>query len=201
MPYDKIKKILKLERQAGMSYVELIVVLSIFSLLSGIVIYNYGGFQARVDLKNLTSDIALKIVEAQDSSLSGKLSSQTPLVDPWKPSYGVYFSKVVNENKSFIYFADLDQGGDYDEGERISVITIPKNQFISDLKVFYGGPEGTAADDLAIVFKRPSSSAIITSIKTNLPDDIISYAQITVSSADTSTAFIKVYPSGRIQLR
>lgn len=199
MPYDKIKKILKLERQAGMSYVELIVVLSIFSLLSGIVIYNYGGFQARVDLKNLTSDIALKIVEAQDSSLSGKLLASVPI--GWKPSYGVYFSKVVNENKNFIYFADLDQGGDYDEDERISVITIPKNQFISDLKVFYGGPEGTAADDLAIVFKRPSSSAIITSIKTNLPDDIISYAQITVSSADTSTAFIKVYPSGRIQLR
>ena len=34
--------------QAGMNYVELIVVLSIFSLLSSVVLFNYGGFQAKV---------------------------------------------------------------------------------------------------------------------------------------------------------
>ena len=59
----------------GMTYVELIVVLSIFSIMTSVVLFNYGAFQAKVDIKNLASDIALKIVEAQKSALSGKLST------------------------------------------------------------------------------------------------------------------------------
>src|SRR5687768_3941612 len=101
-------------RQAGMSYVELIVVLSIFSLLSGVIIYNYGEFQAKVDIKNLASDIALKIVEAQKSSLSGKLP-QAEVSPDWKPSYGVYFSLLDEDGeKSFIYFSDINQDNIFD---------------------------------------------------------------------------------------
>ena len=47
-----------------MTYIELIVVLSIFAVMSSVVIFNYGLFQARIDIKNLASDIALKFVEA-----------------------------------------------------------------------------------------------------------------------------------------
>ena len=75
---------------AGMTYVELIVVLSIFSVLSSVAIYNYGDFQSSVDIKNLASDIALQIVKAQKDSLSGLLPLQEIKTD-WKPSYGVYF--------------------------------------------------------------------------------------------------------------
>ena len=70
--------------QKGMTYVELIVVLSIFSAMTSVVLFNYGEFQAKVDIKNLASDIALKIVEAQKSSLSGKLPESFPV--NWKPS-------------------------------------------------------------------------------------------------------------------
>ena len=48
-----------------MTYVELIVVLAIFAILSSVVMFNYGNFQAKVDIKNLGSDIALKIVRTQ----------------------------------------------------------------------------------------------------------------------------------------
>lgn len=201
MPYDKIKKILKLERQAGMSYVELIVVLSIFSLLSGIVIYNYGGFQARVDLKNLTSDIALKIVEAQDSSLSGKLPS---FAFSEKPSYGVYFK---DDDQKFFYFADLNNNEQLDDvsctdaiGECLETISIPKNFFIDSIGVLYlNSTILSPQNDITINFSRPSSSAVFYtgSDKHNNVD----YVQINVKSPNSQTAFIKVYPSGRIQLR
>ncbi|WP_146755300.1 type II secretion system protein, partial [Shigella flexneri] len=73
-----IKKILNFKFavrswERGMTYVELIVVLSIFATISSVVIFNYGAFQDRIDIKNLSSDIGLKIVEAQKSSLSGQL--------------------------------------------------------------------------------------------------------------------------------
>src|SRR3989339_1856034 len=84
----------------GMTYVELIVVLSIFSVLSSVAIYNYGDFQSSVDIKNLASDIALQIVKAQKDSLSGLLPLQVVKTD-WKPSYGVQFDLSKGETQSF----------------------------------------------------------------------------------------------------
>ncbi|KKQ07855.1 MAG: hypothetical protein US18_C0006G0001, partial [Parcubacteria group bacterium GW2011_GWB1_36_5] len=60
-----MKESKRIKKNRGMTYVELIVVLSIFAVMSSIVLFNYGEFQAKVDIKNLASDIALKIVEAQ----------------------------------------------------------------------------------------------------------------------------------------
>ncbi|MEI8174704.1 MAG: type II secretion system protein [bacterium] len=124
---------------AGMTYVELIVVLSIFAVMSSIVIFNYGQFQAKVDIKNLASDIALKIVEAQQSTMSGKLNSGVSMID-WKPSYGVYFNLTVNPtnidntdgsiayNKKFNYFVDKDNSKTYASLlEKLDTILITKD--------------------------------------------------------------------------
>jgi prepilin-type N-terminal cleavage/methylation domain-containing protein len=188
--------------QKGMSYVELIVVLSIFSILSGVVIYNYGKFQSKVDIKNLASDIALKIVEAQKSSLSGKLP-QMEISSDWKPSYGVYFSLLDKDgDKSFIYFTDINQDNLFDgadcTGECLEKTSITKNNTISSLDVFYEDAKSTPLTDLAITFSRPSSSAVVTS-STSF-DTPFSYVQITITSPNSPTAQIKVYPSGRIQV-
>jgi len=201
-------KTYKLNR--GMTYVELIIVLSIFSVMSSIVLFNYGKFQAKVDIKNLANDIALKIVQSQKDAISGKLSTTQPTSRSWKPSYGVYFNSI--ENKSFIYFIDLEdpeQNGLYntlslcpsDIDECIDKINITKGNNISNLQVFYpiGTPNPPSENDLSIVFTRPSSGAVISSNGLKLTD--FNYVQITVSSSDDSTkGYIKVYPSGRIQV-
>ena len=111
----------------GMTYVELIVVLSIFAVLSTVVIFNYGDFQAKVDIKNLASDIALKAVEAQKSSLNGVLPLAGYNPATWKPSYGVYFD--MNAPKQFIYFVDLNNSGDYQTNELLDTISITKNNW------------------------------------------------------------------------
>src|SRR3990167_3431372 len=104
---NKLNK--KIKKNGGMSYIELIVVLSIFSAMTSIVLFNYGDFQAKVDIKNLASDIALKVVEAQKMSLSGQFPPQPQygaIGDPaaWKPSYGVSFD--LTTPTQFIYFVD-----------------------------------------------------------------------------------------------
>jgi len=105
-------------RQAGMTYVEIIVVLGIFAVMSSIIMFNYRIFQAKVDIKSLASDIALKIVEAQKSSLSGKLPT-TAQPPTWKPSYGVYFTS--GSTTSFTYFADTSGNGMYDPGPNLDL--------------------------------------------------------------------------------
>ncbi len=198
-----------------MTYVELIVVLSIFATMSAISIFDYGKFQSQVDIKNLSSDIALKIVQAQKDSLAGKLppaTQQGMLIDPanWKPSYGLFFTTVPSssvDNKSFVYFTDTDNptkdnlfngNGSPCNGECLELVSITKNNTISSLDVVYSNNSVTNLNDLTISFSRPSSTAVIKSYTPfALP---ISYARITVTSPNGVSNLIKVYPSGRIQV-
>ncbi len=201
-----------------MSYVELIVVLSIFSILSSVAIYNYGDFQANVDIRNLASDIALQIVTAQKSSLNGVL----PLSGydaSWKPSYGVYFNSsplvdtdTIPFNKKFIYFVDLgtldtstgknNQNSLYDgvsscSGECQNKITIARGDFIEKIEKCDGNNNCTeTTTPLSIIFKRPDSSAIFAGANVSGSD----YIKITIKSPKGNISFIRAYPSGRVQI-
>lgn len=204
----KINKKLKLNR--GMTYVELIVVLSIFSVMSSIVLFNYGKFQARVDIKNLANDIALKFVEAQKTALAGKVQLNAPV--DWRPTYGMYFDPT--SDKSFIYFADLDSNKNYDisstcptsegtgTGECLSKITITKNDFISSIDSYKNSAVQThITDGVSTSYIRPDSSAIFHSSALDLAGSF-DYLQITISAPQSpgTNAYIRVYPSGRIQI-
>lgn len=195
--------------QKGMTYVELIVVLSIFSVMSAIVLFNHGEFQARVDIKNLANDVALKIVEAQKSSIFGtfpSLAQQALIVSlsTWKPSYGVYFNPL-SDNKSFIFFTDLNSNNLYEgsdcTGECVEKISITKNNYISRLDVYYQDSTTSSLNDLTVSFRRPDSTAFIQSsqIIPPLPSPI-SYVQITISSPSSAQSTIKLYSSGRVQV-
>lgn len=186
----------RIKRNKGMTYVELIVVLSIFAVMTSVVLFNYRDFQTKVDIKNLASDIALKIVEAQKSSLSGKLPSQSYGPD-WKPSYGVYFDTTAS--KQFIYFADLNNLNGYEAGETLDTISITKGNSISRIDSYTSAIlTQQIVNPLSITFKRPDSRAVFSS------NGLLSgfdYVQITITSPDGATkAFIKVYQSGRIQV-
>jgi len=205
----------------GMTYVELIVVLSIFSIISGVTLFNYKQFQLKVDIKNLAHDMTLKIVEAQKSAISGKLApiSQPPS-NPltWKPSYGVYFN--INASPTTFYrFIDLDytippQNKQFDfpvtgcppaTEECLEKIDITKGNYISNslTKVFYKdltGPTNEIVNNLHITFTRPNSGATFKSTSPVLTRPI-DHVEITVSSSDGGlTSVISVYPSGRIEL-
>ena len=201
----------KIKINMGMTLIELIVVLSIFAIISSVVIFNYGAFQTKVDIKNLASDIAMQVVTAQKASLSGLLPNQIPTVSPWKPSYGVYFSSTSTpdahgaDNKDFIYFTDLNDNTQYDGlpctggNECVSKITITKNNFISNLQVFYLNSTNASLNDLTITFTRPNSGAtFFVSTLGTLTN--VSYVQITIASPNGITSLIKLYPSGRVQV-
>ena len=200
-----------------MTYVELIVVLSIFAVMSSIVVFNYGEFQAKVDIKNLASDIALKIVEAQKSAVSGKLIVNSLPPPDWKPAYGVYFNSSSSYdddgssvfNKKFIYFADFDGQKNYTgmtyscAGECLDIITITKNNYISAIDVCIDIPcvnVVASLPSISITFTRPDSGAVFFSNHPILPS--FDYVQITVKSPlpKKATATIKIYHSGRVQV-
>jgi len=194
-----------------MTYVELIVVLSIFAVMSSIVMFNYSGFQAKIDIKNLASDIALKVVQAQKSSLSGFLPPATEQysrsnVDTWKPSYGVYFDITSDSNKrSFVYFVDGDNSGTFDGVDvHLNDVLISKGSYyISGIEVFYwekGSPGVPKLDNLTITFSRPNSGAVIKDNGGLIESAYLNYVGIVIRSPKGVTSMIKVYDSGRIQI-
>jgi prepilin-type N-terminal cleavage/methylation domain-containing protein len=79
----------KLQKNKGMTYVELIVVLSIAGIIASISLFNYKDFQDRVDMKNLANDIALKIVEAQKSSIAGKIPLTGAPSSTWRYNFDI----------------------------------------------------------------------------------------------------------------
>lgn len=199
---------------AGMTYVELIVVLSIFASLSTVVIFNYSEFQSKIDIKNLSSDIALKVVEAQKSAMSGRQpppAQRGALVGTlnWKPSYGIYLNRVTDD-EIFYFFTDLDQNSEFDKSpcpgseECLEKVIITKGNRISDLSFFNRGDttQNSLNDhDLTITFIRPSGSAIFKSTATSFDPANVDYVQITVKSPKDTTANIKIYSSGNIDIR
>ncbi len=200
-----------IKKNRGMTYVELIVILSIFSSLSTVVIFNYAEFQDRVDIKNLSNDIALKVVEAQKYSTSGRIppspQGDVLISNPTlKLSYGVYFNNPIVDNKNFSFFTDLDASSDFDGsscpgiGECLEKVSITKGNQISGLNIFYR--ENTTPDnleDLTITFVRPSGTAIFSS--TTILGDDIDHVEISVISPKNLVATIKVYASGRVDIR
>jgi len=210
----KLKMTRKIKYNSGFTYVELIVVLSIFAVMSAVAIFNYNKFQGKVDIKNLSNDIALQIFQAQKSAISG---SEGALVFPTndKPSYGVYFSATATPTQ-FLYFADLNNSGTCDtagcnspyakSGEVQNIINITKgNTIVPATGLVAVGPgctgsPGLSLSNLTVTFKRPSPTAMFSST-TSLAGCTISYVVISIVSKDgTNTAKITVYPSGRIQI-
>lgn len=195
-----LKKISSREFKRGMTYVELIVVLSIFAIVSSVTLFNYGTFQSKIDVKNLASDIALQITKAQKDAIGGKLDSSAS--SSWRPSYGVNFDTAA-DNKRFIYFSDRNSDGLFADtsctGECASSIAITKGNYISALGVYGTGTCSTSLTKIDVTFTRPDSTA---TIKTNPSSGscTISYAQITISSPKSVTSTIKVYTSGRVQI-
>lgn len=186
-----------------MTAVELIIVVGIFSVMASTVFFNYGKFQAKVEVKNLANEVALKAVEAQKSAVSGKWNTS---FGNNKPAYGVVFN--VTAPTQFAYFADFDNSNTCTGtqcsppfavgGEVQDVVTMTRGSIpASGLEVTGSGCPATVSA-LTVVFRRPNSSAVISSSPAHgcTPTNVA----VTISSPASLSAKIYLYASGRVQV-
>ncbi len=118
------KKFLHSSGQAGLTFIELIVVMSIFSIIASVVLFNFSSFNTNITSQNLAQQIALQIKQAQTESISGTRTvgfAEDEILNPeGAPTYGVKFDiddmDGTNQldTKSLAYFADVDGDGEYD---------------------------------------------------------------------------------------
>jgi prepilin-type N-terminal cleavage/methylation domain-containing protein len=94
--------------QSGMTLVELVVVLTIFVIVTGLTIFDYRNFRTNISIQNLANDISLSIRKAQSYAIGARVTGIT-----FNNGYGVHFtsansaeSALSGSNKSFIIFVD-----------------------------------------------------------------------------------------------
>jgi prepilin-type N-terminal cleavage/methylation domain-containing protein len=114
----KIKKIIwakklkairyTLQDDGGFTLAEMFVVISIFAIMASIVIFKFQSYNKSATLDNLAQDVALRVVQAQKTAISGVLTTGVS-IGVTAPIYGVYFSSnpTSSANKKFIYFTDI----------------------------------------------------------------------------------------------
>jgi len=191
-----------IQNSRGFSMVELMVTVSIFVVITGIVLVKNSGFNSSIRLTNLAYEVGLKIREAQTYGVSVKefgVGTGTFTV-----AYGVHFQKT--SPTVFQFFGDANGNMSYDAG----------NEFIDELSMVGGnrikkmcvlsssGAESCSdtglMDNLVILFQRPKFEAIIIprSGGAKLPGSYQS-ASIVVSSSDgVSERTIGVHATGQI---
>ena len=179
----------KLQDEKGFTLIELITVFMIMGIMSTILLFNFRTFNGKVQFENISQDIALRIVEAQKSAMTGKLNPNFVGRDV-KPAYGVYFSSAPTAgtaNKKFTYFTDIPgvgtgsgtstgnkiydpptgifvcNGASVSGNECLSVTTITTGEYVDNIcyKTITGSKSctGSYTSDLSVVFIRPFSDA------------------------------------------
>ncbi len=199
--------------QKGVTYIELVAVLSIFSIVTAISIYDFRVFESNIQVKSLANDIALKLVEAQRNAVFGKVSPplQAPL-DPssWRPAYGLAFDVNVTPYTGpsiFYSYVDLDQDNNFThdpsytcpKDDCLEKIDITRGNRISNLRIYDSdGNYVNSATQIDVTFTRPSTTATFYSGGSLLKG--VGYLEIELTSPNNQIVDIKVFASGRIEL-
>ena len=108
-----MKKTFSLGSEKGFTLIEMVFVFVIFAIMATITLFNFRGFNTKLQFNNLVQDIALRIVTAQKSAISGATNINF-LGQSARPSYGVYFkagTASTAEARQFTYYNDLPPAG------------------------------------------------------------------------------------------
>jgi len=201
------------EHSKGLTLIELMVVISIFLVITSTVIFNYGSFKSNVSLQNLTDDIALAIRKAQSFAIGSR-----GINNVFSNSYGVHFSKntdrvnLVANNKSFLMFSANTPTSGYivgsgscgdPENKCIELFNIASNDTVKDILI--DGSSISYTSYLDIIFTRPNPRATFclrSSIGGSCSTQNISSVSIIISNGqagiDEKTKTISVQNTGQI---
>lgn len=146
----------------GFSLVELIVVMGIFTVISSVVIFNYGRFSSNLIVTNLAYEAALAVRQAQVYGISVK---QTLVGNKFDAPYGVWFSSASPQN--FYLFSDKNPDKRYDSlNENEESFSMNGSNVISNFCITDTGggrmcSKTGALDSMSIRFKRPEPNSLI----------------------------------------
>ncbi len=177
----------------GFSLIEMMIVISIMSVMTSVILVQHSTFNSTVLLKNLAYDLSLSIREVQIAAISVKSSGSG-----FDAPHGIYFASITPQE--YILFYDTNSNDMYDPGEADKTVYLNKNFKIKKLcRIKIGNQMCDFIGDLAIVFRRPDFDA---RLNTTTQNNITTTAKIFLSAVvdDTQAQVIMVNQSGYISV-
>lgn len=152
-------------RNAGFTLIEMLVVIGIIVVISGVIFANNVRFGGVVQLQNLAYDIALSIRQAQVYGISVQRFQQT---STFAAAYGMHFES--SSPNIFVLFGDVNPplNGIYDPGGGVPEL-VQSTNIQSGYTVAYlfvtppGGSESATGTvtSLDVTYRRPNPDAYI----------------------------------------
>ena len=191
--------------------VEMVIVISIVSVISTIVIFNYGKYQDNVELSSSAQKIVLALQEAQVWGTA--VREFPPGTGIFDVGYGVYFN-TANPGQ-FIFFADSTNDNKYN-GDAMSSPCGPSNECLEktifktgySISALCGGNDASsctnAPSELHLVFTRPNVGETDTGLGPTIKDGSgvdYKYVKITITSPQGESKYIEVQTSGTISMQ
>src|SRR3989344_4535409 len=146
--------------QAGFTLIEMLVVIAVMAIVTGVMLANNGRFGGQVLLQNLAYDIALTLRQAQVYGISVQRFEDT---NEYVAGYGVNFRSSSPD--LFILYGDLDGDEVYSGANETvrSALKLHSGYKIRELIVIDSDAPSVpiAASELDIGFRRPEPDAYI----------------------------------------
>lgn len=185
---------------------ELMVSMGIMFLISTMIAGNQSQYTSGASLKNIANDLGLSLRQAQVYGISVKEIS--PESNEFTAGYGVAFD-LAEDDKSFIFFADRDRDGAYDdswscasggESECLDKTVLLSGNYISDLCVIDDNENySCGSDELSIIFLRPAIEARIYEGGGEIGSGEIG-ACVELGAVDGRKYSVEVYTTGQISV-
>jgi len=144
MNFLAIKK--NIFNKRGFTLMEMLIVLGIIALFSGLIMMNYGGQNQRLRLRTTAQDAVGDLRRVQNFSVSTRIEG----TDVPNGGYGIRFDKAAN---SYIIFSDTSDPANkiFDTGEEIETKLLNSDLEISDINISSLG----SVNALEVVFVPP----------------------------------------------
>ncbi len=197
----------------GFSLIEMLVVIGIIVVISGIVLANNVRFGGMVQLQNLAYDIALSIRQSQVYGISVTRFSNT---STFAAAYGMHFQ--TSSPNSFQMFGDVGTiNGVYDIACNCELVQSTAIQTGYTIAYLFVTPQGSSTESatgtvtsLDITYRRPNPDAYITKngdqLTFNAKGKYVSgtkndQARIVVRSPRGDLKSILIYANGQISVQ
>lgn len=201
---------------AGFTIVEMLVVLGIFAVLTAVVVYKYGEFNAKIILSNMAYEVALQIREAQIFGLGARsVSSQG-----FDHAYGVSISindgsvpGVVKTDRTILFndFSTnpMPNNRECDSGtgatctcssiddECVQIFKTTRGIVISNIYISNNPGDCGTVNNLTITFKRPNPDARIMDVESK---DTYSTTLIQLEARNSDHQYVSVRDTGQISV-